>query len=206
MESPRPFAVLSDLLMAVMDSPAVWAAAAGDEETGWAWRDGVTRRIISAGAYLPYEQLVTDEAASLALPAAASATLFRRWAVMEPWPDAVSLARLPLPYGFVTNCSASLASLAAESAARAGFRPAFVLSAEEAGWYKPHPAIYAEACRRLGRVPREILYVAGASYDADGARSAGLGVALVLRRPLAVGAGAAVRKVSSLEAALAGIA
>lgn len=202
MESPRPVAVLADLLMAVMDSPAVWACAAGDDETGWAWRDGVTRRMVGAGAYAPYEQLVRDEAASLELQLSAPATLFRLWAHMQPRPDAGSLARVGLPYGFVTNCSASLAALAAESASRAGLRPTFVLSAEEAGWYKPHPAVYAAACPRLGATPREILYVAGAAYDAEGARCAGMRVALVLRRPPTAAVHADVQQVSTLDEAL----
>jgi FMN phosphatase YigB (HAD superfamily) len=162
--------------------------------------------MVRAGAYVPYLGLVEDEAASLGLPVNAPAALIRAWPDMGLRPDAASLARLPLPYGFVTNCSATLAALAGESAIRAGLRPRFVLSAEEAGWYKPQPAVYLEACRRLGLQPGETLYVAGSQYDAEGARAAGLRVALVVRRPLASGLSPGIHPAASLPDALAGIA
>ena len=41
---PRLMPVLLDLLMATMDSPSSWSAAAGDRAAGLAWRDAVTDR------------------------------------------------------------------------------------------------------------------------------------------------------------------
>jgi 2-haloacid dehalogenase len=74
-----------------------------------------------------------------------------------------------------------------------------VLSAQEAGWYKPDPRIYQEACRRL-RSPREsTLFVAGAAYDAEGAGAAGLRVLLVARRSDDRDRGSATRVVASLH-------
>jgi HAD superfamily hydrolase (TIGR01493 family) len=165
--------------MAVMDSPAVWSAAARDPKIGMAWRDAVTARIIASRSYVPYEDLIRDASAELALPGRATDDLLDRWAAMAPRPDARAIERLPVPYAFVTNCSAPLAAIAA---ARSGLRPAFVLSAEEAGVYKPEPPIYHDACRRLGVAPAATLFVAGAPFDAVGARRAGLPAVLVRRR------------------------
>ena len=172
-------AVLLDLLMAVMNSLAIWSTAAGDERRGLAWRDAVTARIAIFPTYEPYEDLVAEAAADVGLPAEAVSELFERWGGMEPWSDSAALSRLGLPYAFVTNCSKRLARVAAE---RSRLHPRFVLSAEEAGWYKPDPRIYREACRRLGSSPQSTLFVAGSAYDADGAAAAGLGAVLVARR------------------------
>lgn len=172
-------AVLFDLLMAVMNSLEVWSAAAGGAGRGLAWRDAVTRRMVAAKAYIPYEALIAEAAQELGLPPTAAAELLERWRGMRPWPDTASIAGLTRPYAFVTNCSIALADQAAR---RSGLRPHFTLSAEEAGRYKPAAETYLEACRRLGSPPERTLFVAGAPYDADGARRAGLQARLVVRR------------------------
>jgi len=171
--------VLFDLLMAVMDSVAVWVAAAGPRNRGLEWRDAVTTRMRQASAYVPYEDLVQHAAADLGLPSGATADLLTRWAVMERLPDADALEALWIRYGFVTNTSTSLADTAAR---RANLAPRFTLSAEEAGVFKPTPGIYEEACRRLATRPSRTLFVAGSPYDAEGAHSAGLRTVLVDRR------------------------
>lgn len=172
--------VLLDLLMAVMDSLAAWSAAAGDRRRGLAWRDAVTARMIAAPLYVPYEDLVRTVAVDLGLPDTAVSDLFERWPAMTPWPDAAVLSRLTVRYAFVTNCSMELAMVAVD---RSGLDPAFTLSAEEAGCYKPDARIYQLACLRLGTPPGRTLFVAGAPYDGVGARKAGLDVAIVNRRP-----------------------
>ncbi|MGQ0608653.1 MAG: HAD-IA family hydrolase [Chloroflexota bacterium] len=171
--------VLFDLLMAVMNSVQTWSEAAQDDHRGLAWRDAVTARMIASDAYVPYERLVTDAAHQLRLPESARTDLIGRWASMQPWPDAASLARLSLPYAFVTNCSSGLAGVAA---ARSGLSPRFTLSAEDAGRFKPDARIYHEACRRLGSAVERTLFVSGSPYDAEGATLAGLPAVLVLRR------------------------
>lgn len=142
-----PRAVLLDLLMATMNSIAIWTAAAGDRERGLAWRDAVTARMIDAGRYVDYDGLVERAAATLALPPNARAELRQAWSVMQPWPDAVALEDLGVGYAFVTNCSSELAAVAVE---RSGLRPMFTLAAEEAGWFKPRHEVYALAVERLG--------------------------------------------------------
>lgn len=178
--SARVHAVLFDLLMAVMNSLAIWSTAAGDPRRGLAWRDAVTRRVVASPTYVPYEELVVGAAADVGLPREAVSELFERWREMDPWPDSAALSRLALPYAFVTNCSKPLARAAAD---RSQLTPRFLLSAEEAGWYKPDPRIYQEACKRLPSPPESTLFVAGSAYDANGARAAGLQAVLVTRRP-----------------------
>jgi 2-haloacid dehalogenase len=178
--SERVEGVLFDLRMAVMNSPAVWSAAAGGERRGLAWRDAVTRRMAASATYVSYEELVVDAAAELGLRGEAVPELFELWRGMDPWPDSAALSRLGFPYAFVANCSKPLARVAA---ARSELTPRFVLSAEEAGWYKPDPRIYREACRRLGSRPESTLFVAGSPYDAEGASGAGLQAVLVACRP-----------------------
>jgi 2-haloacid dehalogenase len=172
--------VLFDLLMAIMNSLDVWSAVAGDREHGLAWRDAVTARMQSSQVYVPYEALVEEAADEIDLSSGVASDLFDRWASMEPWPDADAVRRLELPYAFVTNCSTELATKAVE---RSSLEPAFTLSAEEAGCYKPRPEIYRLACERMGAAPEEIRFVAGAPYDALGANAAGLRCVLVARRP-----------------------
>ena len=172
--------VLFDLLMGVMNSMAAWRLAAGEPERGLEWRDAVTARMVTARRYSPYEELVADAAAEGGLPDTAPADLFDRWRKMEPWPDAAAVSRLSLPYAFVTNTSTTLARIAA---GRSRLKPKFILSAEEAGWFKPEPAIYRAACRRIGLDPAQTVLVAGSPYDAAGARAAGLQAWLVVRRP-----------------------
>jgi HAD superfamily hydrolase (TIGR01493 family) len=165
--------------MGVMNSLEVWSAAASDERRGLAWRDAVTAKTTAQPSYTAYEDLVAEAAHELGLPNTASFDLFDRWPDMSPRPDAAAIARLTLPYAFVTNCSAALAAVAAE---RSALAPAFTLSAEEAGWYKPDARIYREACRRLGSEPPRTVFVAGSRYDGEGARRAGLRSMLILRR------------------------
>lgn len=194
--------VLLDLLMAVMDSLELWSAAAGDRRQGLAWRDAVTARMVADPSYAPYEDLVGTAAGELGLPARAAADLFDRWAEMSPWPDTAAISGLTLRYGFVTNCSEELAAIAAH---RSGLRPAFALSAEEAGWYKPDARIYREACRKLGSPPERTLFVAGSVYDSEGARRAGLRASLIVRRTDQRLPDARIPAVTSLEEIVVGI-
>jgi 2-haloacid dehalogenase len=194
-----PRALLLDLLMATMDSIATWSAAAGDREIGLAWRDAVTARMLEAGRYVPYEELVNAAAIELGLGAAAPGRLRAAWSQMRPWPDAAALEDVTVPYAFVTNCSTELAAVAVE---RSGLRPAFTLVAEEAGWFKPAHEAYVLAAERLGLAFSALRFVAGAAYDARGASSAGLSAVLVARRRLDATLPKGIRVVDSLAEAV----
>lgn len=192
----HPDGALFDLLMGVMNSLEIWSGAADDEARGLAWRDAVTARMTESSLYVPYERLVSEAAVACGLPPDAPIQLFAGWAAMEPWPDAAALDRLTVPYAFVTNCSSELAAVAA---GRSGLAPAFTLSAEEAGRYKPEPEVYLVACRRLGTSPKRTLFLAGSPYDADGADAAGLEAWFVARRTDQQPTAPAIRSAGSLE-------
>jgi len=156
--------------------------------------------MIEAGQYVPYDELVIAVASELHLPIAAPDRLRAAWTEMRRWPDADALEALRVPYAFVTNCSTELAI---EAAKCSGLEPAFTLSAEKAGWYKPREEIYRLACERMGAPPAEIRFIAGAPYDALGAAAAGLSAVLVARRPLECRLPVEIATVSSLEDTLA---
>lgn len=198
----RPGAILLDLLMGVMNSIEVWTTAAGDGHLGLAWRDAATRRMVAHPRYRAYAELVGEAAAEVGLSDDAPSALLDRWERMEPWPDAAALGEVDLPYAFVTNCSTELAQLAAR---RSGLAPAFTLSAEEAGWYKPDSRIYREACRRMGTPPQRVLFAAGSAYDAEGARAVGMRAWFIRRRPDLRPSDASIRAAASLDEVVAAI-
>lgn len=65
----------------------------------------------------------------------------------------------------------------------AGLAPLFdaAFSVEDAGVYKPHPAIYLHATRRMRTAPADAMLVAAHGWDTGGAAWAGLRTAFVAR-------------------------
>jgi len=64
---------------------------------------------------------------------------------------------------------------------KTGLAPWFdtVVTADDAGARKPHPAPFLRACEALGVAPAEALVIGDSAYDAEGARAAGCRVLLV---------------------------
>jgi 2-haloacid dehalogenase len=71
----------------------------------------------------------------------------------------------------VTNCSEQLGTLAAS---RIETRWDCVVTAERAGYYKPHPRPYILALESLGVSPADAAFVAGSGYDLIGTSAVGL--------------------------------
>lgn len=172
---PRYDAVLFDLLTALIDSWSLWNAVAGNADDGRRWRAAYLRITYETGAYRPYATLVAEAAEAVGLDRSLAAALDARYAELEPWPDAVAvlgtLAAAGLPLGIVTNCSRRLGLLAA---GRLGVEFACVVTAEDAGWYKPDPRTYQMALAQLGVAPDRCLFVAGSAYDLIGTARLGL--------------------------------
>jgi 2-haloacid dehalogenase len=169
-------AVLFDLLTALVDSWTLWNRVAGSPEDGKRWRAAYLRNTYGAGRYRPYEALVAEAAEEVALPRSLAAELAAGYAALEPWPEARGVLRalsrnLRLPLGIVTNCSQTLGRVAA---ARTGADFAVIVTAERAGFYKPHPRPYQMALDALGVAPARCLFVAGSPYDLFGTKSLGL--------------------------------
>lgn len=145
----------------------------GDDATGRRWRAEYLWRTYGAGAYTPYERPVAEAAEAQGLSCALADALRARWAELRPWPEAPGvlgeLARRAV-LGMVTNCSDGLGRAAAQAF------PCLlvVVTAEQAGWYKPRRKPYRLALEELGIPAVQTLFVAGSAYDLPGAASAGM--------------------------------
>lgn len=201
---PFPRAVLFDLLTALLDSWSAWNAAAGSEAAGRTWRAEYLRLTYGCGAYVPYEDLVRQAATNCGLPTAAPQALEAGWTTLPVWSGARALLQAIAPHcriGVVTNCSVRLGNAAA---ALLGVPWDVVVTAEEAGFYKPDPRPYALALRKLGVEARDAAFVAGSGYDLFGTNQVGLRTywhnRVGLQRPH--GAPAAEVESTTLDAAL----
>ena len=171
----RPRAVLFDLLTGLLDSWSLWDRVAGDGD-GRRWRAAYLRNTYATAIYRPYEGLVREAAVEVGLPASLADRLIERYDELAPWPEvAAVLGALEgqIPLAVVTNCSEVLARVAV---ARTGIGFAAVVSAERAGFYKPHSRPYRLALEALGATPECSLFVAGSAYDLYGASAAGMPV------------------------------
>lgn len=169
-----PKAVLFDLLTALLDSWTLWNAVAGSESRGRAWRAEYLRLTYGCGAYVPYESLVREAARATDLPESAAQALEDRWLELPAWSGAqAALDELQgrTRLAVVTNCSIRLGMLAA---GRLGTRWDCVVTAEEAGCYKPDPRPYRLALSKLGVAPKDAAFVAGSGYDLFGTSAVGL--------------------------------
>jgi len=174
MTQPFPRAVLFDLLTALLDSWTLWNAVAGSEEKGRAWRAEYLRLTYGCGAYEPYERLVRDAARIAGLDASIPDALEARWLELAPWSGAqaaLDALQGKTKLAVVTNCSVRLGSLAA---GRLKTKWDCVVTAEEAGAYKPDPKPYRLALAKLGVAPSEAAFVAGSGYDLIGTSAVGL--------------------------------
>ena len=132
------------------------------------------RLTYGCGAYVPYEDLVRQAAATVRLPASAPQSLEDHWDELPTWSGATELLRALQPHcklAVVTNCSRRLGQRAAD---RLGIEWDVVVTSEEAGFYKPDPRPYRLALERLDVQPAEAAFVAGSGYDMFGTASVGL--------------------------------
>lgn len=177
MTAPHYDAVVFDLLTALLDSWTVWNRAAGSAASGMRWRRDYLKLTYECGAYRPYEALVQEAASRAGLGHAHADALLAGWGDLQPWPEAPAILRTiagrGLPIGVATNCSAQLGRAAV---ARVGVRFAAIVTAEEAGAYKPRPEPYCAVLAQLGTDPTRTLFVAGSPADVAGAAAAGMPV------------------------------
>jgi len=169
----RYAAIGFDLLTALLDTWSLWSDVAGDRALGMRWH-AAAQELLRGKRYRPFDDVVRDAASQVGVPRAGADALLRRWGEFEPWPDVPPvLAKLDGTKRFiVTNCSRKLGRLAAF---RAGSFD-LVVTAEEAGAYKPDPLPYRMALDRLALDPAEVLFVAGSAHDVGGAARVGMDV------------------------------
>jgi 2-haloalkanoic acid dehalogenase type II len=166
-------AVGFDLLTALLDTWSLWAAVAGDRVLGMRWH-AASQELLRGKPYRPFADIVRKSAATVGLSGESAEQLLARWGDFQPWSDVpATLARLDGHTRFiVTNCSRELGHRAA---ARAGSFD-LVMTAEEAGAYKPDPRPYRAALAALALEPRDVLFVAGSAHDVGGASRVGMDV------------------------------
>ena len=169
-----PKAVLFDLLTALLDSWSLWNAAAGSEAAGRFWRAEYLRLTYGCGEYVDYETLVRRAALNVGLSESAPLALEASWLDLQPWSGAREALRELAPHcrlAVVTNCSTRLGRAAA---ARLEIDWDVIVTAQDAGFYKPHPQPYRLALEQLGLQASEAAFVAGSSYDMFGTGALGL--------------------------------
>jgi 2-haloacid dehalogenase len=189
-ERIRPEALLFDLLTALLDSWTLWDRSAGSAAAGRRWRTAYLELTYGCGAYRPYESLVRQAALATGVGADAADRLERDWDTLAPWDDVASsleALRALVRIGVVTNCSERLGRRAA---ARLGVPLEVVVTAERAGFYKPHPAPYRLALAELGLPAERVLFVAGSAFDLFGTARCGLATLWHNRAGLPAPAGA----------------
>lgn len=104
---------------------------------------------------------------------------------LSPFPDAIEgLNRLNEKYDLVmlSNGEQSYLEHLAKNQIKFDFHS--ILSAETVGQFKPHPAVYRFAAKKLDLEPRQIMMVAAHSFDTLGARISGYRGAYVNRYDL----------------------
>ncbi len=107
------------------------------------------------------------------------------WQDLIPYPDSVQgLQRLAERYRLVALSNGEPDYLRHLADNRIKFDFDAVISVEEGGAFKPHPAVYRSAARILNASPPEIMMVAAHSFDIMGARACGFRGAYVNRYSL----------------------
>lgn len=101
--------------------------------------------------------------------------LVAAWDRLAPWPEAAATVATIRARGYAV----AILSNGDEAMLRSGaaaFDVAFdhVFASDQAGCYKPHPAMYALPASRAGITARDVLHVAGSGNDVLGAKLAGL--------------------------------
>ncbi len=169
-------AVMFDLLTALLDSWSFWGKVAGSGQAGLNWRKRYLTLTYQAGPYRPYEDIIREAARDVGMPYERANELIRRWGEIEPWPETKKVLRElieKVPVAVVTNSSIALAEVAV---LRTGISIPTVITAEEAGYYKPNPQPYRMALEGLRCNAEHVIFVAGSPSDVPGAMGVGMPV------------------------------
>ncbi len=112
---------------------------------------------------------------NLELPAETRTRLVAAWNRLRPWPEAGDVLAGVKARGCLTALlSNGDEAMLRELAAALPVPVDHIFAADQAGFYKPHPAIYELPLKTLGLDRSEVLHVAGSASDVMGARSFGL--------------------------------
>ena len=195
-QDSRPVVVL-DVLGTVVDQAGSLArrvAAATGTERGARdvvrrWLDhvaGAEREIVAGRRELAPSHVLDAEALDVLvreghLPAGAAARLEDAAEHLEPWPDSVAGLDLLAAGATVLGLSNASRRTLAGLGGRSGLRWHQVLSAEDAGTYKPAPEVYALALSSTPAAAGTPVMVAAHAWDLRAAAAAGMRTAYVPR-------------------------
>jgi 2-haloacid dehalogenase len=165
-----------DLLTALLNSWSLWNKVARSERVGFDWRQRYLQLTYQAGPYRSYEDIIKEADHEVSVPYARAEELIQRWGELEPWPETPQVVHALLekvPVAVATNASIALANIAVTCL---GITIPTVVTAEEAGYYKPQPQPYRIALDRLQCPAECVLFVAGSAADVPGASAVGMPV------------------------------
>ena len=169
-------AVIFDLLTGLIDSWSLWDEIAGSELKGRDWRARYLQITYNTFEYKKYEDLVLLSAQQAGLKKTHAFKLINEWERLKPWPEVnIVLNKLKNKFalGVATNCSIKKGNEAIELI---DVKFDYTVTAEEVGFYKPHPEMYNCILKKMNTSPSRTLFVAGSPFDVEGAKSMGMDV------------------------------
>ena len=114
-------------------------------------------------------------AKELGLLSAQAMEISTGWNELCLWPEAASVPTKMREGGYrIGLLSNGDEAMLRALAARLPVRCDDVFASEHAGYYKPHPSVYALPLRTLGLSTDQLLHVAGSATDVMGTKAAGL--------------------------------
>lgn len=123
-------------------------------------------------------ELALDHAArhlDVAIDAGQRRALVDAWYPLDPWPEADQVLGALKSRGYaLAILSNGDRDMLEALAGRLATPFDHILSTEQAGVYKPHPAVYALPEKKLGVAKSDYLHVAGGANDVIGAKAAGV--------------------------------
>ena len=164
-------AVIFDLLTGLIDSWSLWNEIAGSELKGRDWRARYLQITYNTFEYKKYEDLVLLSAQQVGLKNTNAFKLIEEWERLKPWPEVnmvLNKLKDKFALGVATNCSTKKGNEAIELI---DVKFDSTVTAEEVGFYKPHPEMYNCILKKINTSPSRTLFVAGSPFDVEGAKS-----------------------------------
>lgn len=164
-------AIVFDLLTGLIDSWSLWNEIAGSELKGRDWRSRYLQITYKTFEYKKYEDLVLLSAQQAGLKNTNAFKLIEEWERLKPWPEVnmvLNKLKDKFALGVATNCSIKKGNEAIELI---DVKFNSTVTAEEVGFYKPHPEMYNCILKKMNTCPSRTLFVAGSPFDVEGAKS-----------------------------------
>lgn len=182
----NPLAIANDLKSLVGDMAGQFAELWRTKQLEYSFRRGLMR-VYRPFSVCTWEALLyTEKSLGAVLGDESRAVLMQQYKRLPPFPDAASgltsLKSVGLSLAAFSNGEGDVVRGVLENANLLSLFDDIV-SADEIRTFKPDPAIYAHAARRLGQTAEAMWLVSSNPFDVIGAKTAGLRVAWIKRNP-----------------------